>query len=407
MTLKFFSFNPTGKQIKLLLVILASIIVSMVLMYTQIMVRELQVREDSAISYYADILRYIAQSENENIDLIFLDRFTPTITFPVINTDPNDEPLAPFQENTLNIKFDAAKPQKKQHEDLVKLIAKMRENYAPIVIKDSHGQVIQKIFYANSDLVKRLTWLPVVEIVAVSLFIFMGYVGFNYLKRIEQSHLWVGLAKEAAHQLGTPLSSMLAWTEIVKMNINDPRQVLDVMEEMQHDIDRLNKIAQRFSKIGSKPERKNENLGKLIENVAKYFEHRLPHLGKRVEIIRELSPNVCFDVNADLFEWVIENLLKNGAESIETKNGLIQISLVDLKDKIQILVRDNGKGMTPAVRRDAFRPGFSTKKRGWGLGLSLCKRIIEEYHGGKIIIKESGLGKGTVFSIELIKPLPN
>jgi signal transduction histidine kinase len=209
------------------------------------------------------------------------------------------------------------------------------------------------------------------------------------------------MAKEAAHQLGTPLSSILAWIEIMKMNSADPELIEEYLGEMQNDIDRLNKITIRFSKIGSMPEMKKENLADLIDFVTVYFEKRLPNLGKRIQIKKKLDHSIETKLNHDLMEWVFENLIKNAAESIDSKDGLVEISLNNSKKSILIQVKDNGKGMSNFIRRQVFNPGFTTKKRGWGLGLSLTKRIVEEYHKGRIYIKESVPGKGTIFIVEL------
>ena len=214
------------------------------------------------------------------------------------------------------------------------------------------------------------------------------------------------MAKEAAHQLGTPLSSLLAWLEIIKFSSDDPQAVTETASEMEKDIQRLNTIAIRFSKIGSTPDKELINISKLIDNVCNYYDKRLPHLGKKIEIIRSLDDRIFVEVNIDLFAWVIENLLKNAAEAIEEKTGQIYIFMrVIPNNKIFIFVKDTGKGMTQKLKRQLFTPGFTTKKRGWGLGLSLCKRIVEEYHDGKIYVKESIIGKGTTFAIEI--PIKN
>lgn len=237
----------------------------------------------------------------------------------------------------------------------------------------------------------------------MALFIFIGYMAFSSIRRSEESRVWVGMAKEAAHQLGTPLSSLFAWLEILKINKNIPESIESTVSEMKSDLDRLNKITTRFSKIGSAPENRLMDIAAFIDNVCQYFERRLPHLGKKIEIIKNLEFNTYFaSLNDELFEWVIENLLKNAAEAIEDRNGTVLISVYkNVRKKIVISVKDDGKGMTSKIKRQVFYPGFTTKKRGWGLGLSLSKRIIEDYHNGKIYIKESLPGKGTTFIIEL------
>eukprot|EP01107_Rhizomastix_libera_P002495 TRINITY_DN14337_c0_g1_i1.p1 TRINITY_DN14337_c0_g1~~TRINITY_DN14337_c0_g1_i1.p1 ORF type:complete len:242 (+),score=-22.42 TRINITY_DN14337_c0_g1_i1:549-1274(+) len=234
------------------------------------------------------------------------------------------------------------------------------------------------------------------------MFIMVGYMAFSNIRRNEQSKVWVGMAREAAHQLGTPLSSLLAWIEILRYSKENPDSIDETLSEMDKDISRLQIITTRFSKIGSKPELEELNLSELIENVCLYFEKRLPHLGRKVDIVRKIDKPVIANVNADLFAWVFENLLKNAAEAIEVKHGEITLSYGTFtKHKVIIYVKDTGKGMTKKLRRQIFYPGYTTKKRGWGLGLSLSKRIVEEYHSGKIYVKDSSPGKGTTFCIEI------
>jgi signal transduction histidine kinase len=278
----------------------------------------------------------------------------------------------------------------------------MNESYPPLLISDTSGKILQKIYYTHSSLIYNLKWFPFIEILIVVTFVLVGYLAFSNIRRSEESKVWVGMAKEAAHQLGTPLSSMLAWLEILKYSKGNPDSIEETISEMENDISRLNMIATRFSKIGSTPEKREENISESIEKVCGYFEKRLPHLGKRVEIIRNIDQNVFGDINFELFGWVIENLLKNAAEAIESKHGRVEITLTKIPRKyILISVSDNGKGMTKQQKRQIFHPGFTTKKRGWGLGLSLCKRIVEEYHKGKIYVKETVQGKGTTFFIEI------
>jgi signal transduction histidine kinase len=211
------------------------------------------------------------------------------------------------------------------------------------------------------------------------------------------------MAKETAHQFGTPISSLMGWLEMLKMNYNDPNKVLDIAEEISNDVEKLNKITIRFSKIGSKPDLKPQNLYNEVIKVTDYFNRRLPQTGKTVELKITGDKNLCALINSDLFEWVIENLLKNALDAIEDKAGLITISISEGKKFAEVEVSDNGKGIDIKRRKDVFRPGYSTKKRGWGLGLSLSKRIIEGYHGGKIFVKSSIPGEGTTFKIQLKK----
>jgi signal transduction histidine kinase len=324
------------------------------------------------------------------------------INLPVIVTDESGVPYEPYESWTLNIKFEENMTIAQQKGLVMSMLKKMQDTYQPIYVKDEDGKIINRVYYTNSELVDKLRFFPLIALITIGVFVVIGYISFSSSRDNEQSKVWVGMSKEAAHQLGTPLSSLLAWIEIIKFSADDPQAVQETVSEMEKDIQRLNTIATRFSKIGSTPEKENINLSKLIENVCNYYDKRLPHLGKKIEIIRSLDDRMFADVNVDLFAWVIENLLKNGAEAIEEKKGQIYIYMrVHPKKKVYIFVKDTGKGMTPKLKRQIFNPGFTTKKRGWGLGLSLCKRIIEQYHDGKIYVKETLPGKGTTFAIEL------
>lgn len=400
-------FSSDGKwQLKTFLTAIALTIVIAVVIFTQILVNELIQHEQRIIRLYANTYKYYSDpKKNLEYLIFFLDAITPTITFPVIMTDANDEPLEDFASYTLNINLSEMMTIEEQRAFLKRYIEKMKANYPPIIIEDENGIIVQKIYYTHSDLIDRLRLFPFVSLVIISAFVAVGYVAFSSVRKNEQSRVWVGMAREAAHQLGTPLSSLLAWIEILKYSKDDPRAIEETINEMSNDINRLQTITTRFSKIGSMPEKENIELNALIDDVCRYFEKRLPHLGRKVEIIREFNENITVEANADLMAWVFENLLKNSAEAIEHKEGRIIIKTTKSSNKILVLVEDNGKGLTAKVRRNLFMPGFTTKKRGWGLGLSLVKRIIEDYHNGKIYVKESQLGKGTTFAIEI--PLKN
>ncbi len=397
-----FQYSLSKWQIKLLFVIAGFGILFAVGLYTQSLLDEMIARERKTIKLYADIYRRTLEPSANLEEIAFLfDKISPTISFPIIITDKNDIPNKPYDLNTKNVRLDSTLSEDEQEEFLIEYVNEMRKEYAPIVVRDVEGKVLQKFYYTNSTLIKRLKYFPIIEITVIGVFILIGYIAFSNIRRNEESKVWIGMSKEAAHQLGTPLSSILAWLEILKIGKDDPEQVGEVAEEMQKDIKRLNSIATRFSKIGSKPEKKIENLYLIIETVCQYFEKRLPHIGRKVEIDRNLERDLTAEINPDLFQWVIENLLKNAAEAIEKKYGKVTITTKTDKKNIIIEITDTGKGMTKKQRRQAFFPGFTTKKRGWGLGLSLCKRIIEDYHYGKIYIEDTKPTKGTTFVLEL------
>jgi nitrogen-specific signal transduction histidine kinase len=399
----FYQYSLSKWQIKIVFVLCGFAILVAVVWYTQSLLDELTVREQQTIKLYADIYRRSLEPNADLEEIAFLfDKISPTISFPIIITDHNDIPNKPFNVNTKNVFIDTTKSLEQQEKYLINLVREMSKEYPPIIVQENSGKILQKFYYTNSSLISRLKYFPMVEIIIVSVFILIGYIAFSNIRRNEESKVWIGMSKEAAHQLGTPLSSLLAWLEILRLNKNNPEMVSETVSEMENDINRLNTIATRFSKIGSQPEKKIENLYVIIETVCQYFEKRLPHLGRKVKISRNLDRNIFAEINVDLFQWVIENLLKNAAEAIENKHGTVLITMKDSSEKfITITVSDTGKGMTKKQKRQVFFPGYTTKKRGWGLGLSLCRRIIEEYHNGKIYVKDSMPNKGTTFAIEL------
>jgi len=276
----------------------------------------------------------------------------------------------------------------------------MDEEHKPIIVA-YENKVITILHYGDSNLIKRLKFYPYLQIIIAALFIFLGYIGFSNLKTSEQRNIWVGMAKETAHQLGTPVSSLMGWIEMLRLNFKDRDKVLDISDEISSDVEKLNKITYRFSKIGSKPELKKLNVFKEVSSVINYFERRLPQTGKTVELKIKGNKKICAGLNSELFEWVIENLVKNALDAIENKKGKIEIKINTCDSNVEIDFSDNGKGIDLKRRKDVFRPGYSTKRRGWGLGLSLSKRIIENYHKGKIFVKNSAPGQGTTFKIIL------
>ena len=254
--------------------------------------------------------------------------------------------------------------------------------------------MVMEICYDDSIMLKRLTSYPYIQLGVVLIFVFVALFALLTSKRAEQNRVWVGLSKETAHQLGTPISSLMAWVEVLKETYpND-----ELIPEMGKDVRRLERVAERFSKIGSLPEPHEENLNALLERVVEYIAVRASN---KVNIITNLpeSPikvNMC----SSLFEWVIENLCKNAIDAMEGQ-GRITITAFEEQDKVVVEVEDTGKGITKNRFQTVFSPGFTTKKRGWGLGLSLAKRIIEEYHKGRIFVKRSEIGVGTTFRVEL------
>ena len=279
----------------------------------------------------------------------------------------------------------------------------MAEEYEPIAIELGPGEnkLEQFIFYDDSQLVRELTIFPYIQLLFVALFILVGYLGFSYVRRSEQSSLWVGMAKEAAHQLGTPISSLMGWTELLKTGDLPPEQQHTAVQEIEDDIDRLKRVASRFSDIGSLPKLEVEDIAPVVEATADYMRRRLPQQARHVDLNVNVSAGLRAPINTELFEWVVENLLKNALDAIETDEGAIDVEGRMEGESILIDIRDTGKGIDRRNWKNVFRPGYSTKKRGWGLGLSLAKRIVEDYHGGSLTLEQSRVGLGSTFRISI------
>jgi len=392
-------------QIRSLLLIISTTIIISIIIFVQFLINDLIEKEQKLIQVSALIYRDIAKSvseDNGETEKLFelLEQVNRNISFPLISTNEDNQPNYPYEKNSLNIEFESNMSSEDKGKYMRGLVEQMSHSYEPITVNDSDGNVLMKIYYTNSTIVDILKIFPLIVILSVGGLILLSYVIFNDIRKNQESMVWVGMSKEAAHQMGTPLSSLLAWIEILKLQ--EDEEVNETVTEMEKDVVRLNIIANRFAKIGSTPELQRVDIGELIDNAKIYFQRRLPHLGKRINIkgnYNEKSYKAY--LNPELFTWVLENLIKNAAEAIEKSNGEITIDVYRMGSKLEILVKDNGKGMSKQVRKSVFSPGYTTKKRGWGLGLSLSRRIIEQYHKGKIFIKDSQPSIGTTFQIDL------
>jgi signal transduction histidine kinase len=276
---------------------------------------------------------------------------------------------------------------------LKKQLAIMKEQNKPIIISYD-GKNKQYIYYRDSDLLDKLTYYPLALVLILVLFLAVIYLFYSSNKAAETNKLWTGMAKETAHQIGTPLSSLLGWIAILKMEKVDETYI----EEIEKDVDRLNTIANRFSKIGSIPELKKQNIVEITKQAFDYLESRS---SKQISFsFSSIDTALYTNLNTELFGWVIENLIKNAIDAMLGK-GELSLTIENTQKKIKITVSDTGKGMPKKLFKQIFKPGFTTKKRGWGLGLSLSKRIIEDYHNGKIFVKKSEIDNGTTFQILL------
>ena len=284
--------------------------------------------------------------------------------------------------------------------NLDKEIAKMRATGFDSVKVEAKPYYTSYVHYKSSRLLILLQYFPYFQLALVALFIGISYWLFNWARTSEQNQVWVGLAKETAHQLGTPITAIVAWIELLKMKSDDDEELKDITEELEKDVKRLEQITERFSKIGAIPELKPQNVLTVIEKNMAYMKRRAP---RRVMFEYPASePPIIADFNSSLFDWVLENLLRNALDAM-SREGTITAAVTDTKEFVIIDISDTGKGIPSSSFKTVFEPGFSTKKRGWGLGLSLTKRIVKNYHNGKIFVKSSEIGKGTTFRIQLPK----
>ena len=279
----------------------------------------------------------------------------------------------------------------------------MAQDYDPIAIEygEPPESFTQYVFYEDSRLIRELRIFPFLQLLFVAFFILIGYFGFSYVRRSEQSSLWIGMAREAAHQLGTPISSLMGWVELLGGNALSREQKQGALKEMKRDVARLERVTARFSDIGSMPRLEVDAVAPVIEAAADYVRKRIPQGAGFVALHVDASGALYAPLNAELFEWVIENLLKNALDAMEMTGGAIHVQASREENDIQIDIRDTGKGIDRKNWKNIFRPGYSTKKRGWGLGLNLARRIVEDHHGGRLALLSSRSDQGSVFRITI------
>ncbi|MCX7983884.1 MAG: HAMP domain-containing histidine kinase [Bacteroidetes bacterium] len=401
---------PSSGKLKITLLVVAFLLAGLILWYTHGLVQQLTKKEQEVADLYVRSYEYMinAKTHDGEFNFIFTE-ILKTIDFPLILTTPDMEPIEPYHTNIRNIPLDTTLPKQQQYAYLKKLIEEFDSDHPPLKVAYQDTIVLSYVHYGESSIVTSLRWLPYIEIGIAAIFILIAYLSFSYVKKSEQSNIWVGMARETAHQLGTPISGLLGWIELLKEQGVENKQILSTILEMENDVQRLQKIAGRFSKIGAKPDVKEENVVDCIRTVLSYFEHRIPQLkrfsagGANLRLVLNAPDSVVAPLNRELFEWVIENLTKNALDAIESAPGTIQYTVHEEKHAVIIDISDTGKGIDAKYRRDIFKPGFSTKRRGWGLGLSLAKRIVETYHKGKLVLRDSEPGFTTTFRIKLLK----
>lgn len=292
-----------------------------------------------------------------------------------------------------------------ENADIQALAKRFAEFQDPITITFGEENQMQNqyIYYGESPMIRYLRFFPYVQFGILALLLGIGYITYKSITRSEQSNLWVGMTKEAAHQLGTPLSSIYGWLQLLKDKNHEDEETLSIAYEIEDDVSRLKGIAERFNKIGSQPELKLLHPEPIIDDVISYMKRRLPQLGKAIEVRKSIRTDVKAHINPELFQWAIENLIKNAMDAIKETVAGAYVSISVKKDGGQMIidVEDSGSGIDRKYQKEIFKPGYSTKKRGWGLGLSLTKRIIEEYHKGRVFVYTSEVNKGTVIRITL------
>ncbi|MBO7652216.1 MAG: HAMP domain-containing histidine kinase [Bacteroidales bacterium] len=376
------------KKWKIILLAFAALIFVLSLIYTNNLMTDLRHEEYRRMELWSHAMGDFINSDPES-DIGFLfEVLENNQTIPVILVDADNETIISYR-NLDTIKMENAEY---AAEKLEEFRNNGKESFSII---GPDGEVMNTIYYSDSLLLKKLHYYPYVQLVLIGIFIIMGYIVLNVSRRSEQNHVWLGMSKETAHQLGTPISSLMAWLEIMR----DEHGETEMFREVEKDVKRLEKIAARFSKIGSKPNLHENELIGCIRNTMSYLKTRIPstiHLETNITD----SDEIFLPLNVELFEWVIENLCKNAVDAIGT-NGTIRIMLESDENNVGIEISDTGKGISKSNFKNVFKPGYTTKNRGWGLGLSLAKRIVEEYHGGKIFVKSSEIGKGTTFRINL------
>lgn len=378
------------KNVKIVLVVMAAVIAACSLLISNSLVEDLKTEERKKMQVWAEAMNSLNKAD-ENTDLaLVLAVLNGNTTIPVVVTDSNGaislHRNIDFEEGSDSLAV------------LMKMVADMRlrEQKIRIDLGTEEGSDYLEVCYSDSLILTQLAYYPYVQLVVVLLFFAICFLAILSSKRAEQNRVWVGLSKETAHQLGTPISSLMAWTAVLKEKYPSD----ELLPEMERDIARLQRVAERFSKIGSLPEPQPEDIVDVIERAVEYVKRRSPaqvvysfNLPKRPLLVR---------MNAPLIEWVVENICKNAIDAMDG-SGSITVAISQNDDKAFVEITDTGKGIAKSKHKSVFEPGYTTKKRGWGLGLSLAKRIVEQYHKGRIFVKNSAPGKGTTFRIELKK----
>jgi signal transduction histidine kinase len=414
-------------RIKIILVTLLVILGAGSYLYNQYLIEKIREQESSSVELWAKAIEFNSQPFHDRVsrnlnDAVSILSAIPQVPDSVIEMISDAEhsrstydfvtqnlvtggqfqvPTIVVDENG-EILFKELVNENQLGPDLIRQYALIHDP-VEIIIGDERVQQTQYVYYGESQTIQYLRYFPYIQLGLLVLLLGIGYTTYRSITRSEQSNLWVGMAKEAAHQLGTPISSLYGWIQLLKEKTTDNSDAGPIIHEIENDVSRLRGVAERFNKIGSSPELKEMRLEPIIDQVIEYMENRLPQLGKHVNVKKLVKTNAKVQVNPELFHWALENLIKNAMDAIrENSDGAYLAVKVDqLEDEVYIDIEDSGSGIDRKYINEVFKPGFSTKKRGWGLGLSLTKRIIEDYHKGRIEILRSDYEKGTVMRVTL------
>lgn len=398
------------------------ILVGAGVVYTYNLIKRLNEQSRALSELFAEFCAVTTFSAIESPELrgVF-ERVIKPANFPMVLTDRDGRPfvwrgidIGPDSTDIATIaRMDPRNPPPGPITEVMRKVQEFDRRNVPVPIRrPGGGAVFGYVHYGEPAFVAQLRWIPIIQLLALVSFIGLGYIGYRSIKTSEQRSIWIGLARETAHQLGTPISSILGWVELLheegerglsavgKVELKDGffREVVD---EMENDAERLQKVAMRFGQVGSLPKLEPQDLAPIVSEAVRYFRRRLPNLRKDLEIHERYDLVPAVNVNKELIEWVVENVLKNAIDASDSRHGVIEVELSRRRETecVEVRVTDQGRGMTPREARQVFEPGYTTKQRGWGLGLTLAKRIVEDYHGGKIWVERSQPGKGSQFII--------
>ncbi|GAB3641112.1 sensor histidine kinase [Spirosoma arcticum] len=365
------------------------------LLYTNRLIHKLEAREEQYVQLYAESIAFLTDTthaDSGDLNFVTTQILQANRTIPAIYVNSNGEISMP-----LNITVPPEYSAEEAQRFLRQTITEMRKKHDPLLVNMGNGER-GLVYYNNSDLLRQLTYFPYALLAILTALGVLAYLAFSSSRRAEQNRVWVGLAKETAHQLGTPMSSLMAWVEYMR---SDPAQYDgSITDEIEKDVQRLETVTARFSSIGSIPTLKDENVNEVVQQLADYLLKRISTKVK-MSVVSQLPAHQTIKMNRLLFEWVIENICKNAVDAMKGV-GELRLSMTALpRQEVAIDITDTGKGISKANMQKVFNPGYSTKKRGWGLGLTLAKRIVEEYHNGRLYVKSSEVGKGTTFRIVL------